>query len=239
MGGANSEIIGDTAMVLFESANFSGTSIHRTAAALNMRTEASSRYEKGLDPMNTLKAVQRACELVELLGAGEVVDGVMDVIAKDSAPVTVQLEPAKLNRFPGTDIPEEEMRRILLSLGFGLEGDTILVPSWRSDVEHWSDIAEEVARFYGYNKIPDTLSSGLNQRRGFSPEQKAEKHHGRPVPQCRVQRDHHLLLHQPLLLRQDRSAQGFPLRTSMKILNPWARIPPSCAPPRCPLCWRS
>ena len=84
MGGANSEIVGDTAMVLFESANFNGTSVHRTAAALNMRTDASSRYEKGLDPMNTLKAVERACELVELLGAGEVVEGVMDVIAKDN-----------------------------------------------------------------------------------------------------------------------------------------------------------
>ena len=220
MGGANSEIIGDTAMVLFESANFSGTSIHRTAAALNMRTEASSRYEKGLDPMNTLKAVQRACELVELLGAGEVVDGVMDVIAKDSAPVTVQLEPAKLNRFLGTDIPEEEMRRILLSLGFGLEGDTILVPSWRSDVEHWSDIAEEVARFYGYNKIPDTLSSGLNQRRGFSPEQKAENTMG---ALCRSAGYSEIITYSfisPSYYDKIDLPKDSPLRTSMKILNP-------------------
>ena len=134
MGGANSEIVGDTAMVLFESANFNGASVRRTAAALNMRTDASARYEKGLDPMNTMKAVQRACELVELLGAGEVVDGVMDVIAKDSAPVTVKLEPEKVNGLLGTNVSEDEMRRILLSLGFGLEGDTILVPSWRYDV---------------------------------------------------------------------------------------------------------
>ena len=220
MGGANSEIIGDTAMVLFESANFNGTSIHRTAAALNMRTEASSRYEKGLDPMNTLKAVQRACELVELLGAGEVVDGVMDVIAKDSAPGTVQLEPAKLNRFLGTDIPEEEMRRILLSLGFGLEGDTILVPSWRSDVEHWSDIAEEVARFYGYNKIPDTLSSGLNQRRGFSPEQKAENAMG---ALCRSAGYSEIITYSfisPSYYDKIDLPKDSPLRNSMKILNP-------------------
>ena len=220
MGGANSEIIGDTAMVLFESANFNGTSIHRTAAALNMRTEASSRYEKGLDPMNTLKAVQRACELVELLGAGEVVDGVMDVIAKDSAPVTVQLEPAKLNRFLGTDIPEEEMHRILLSLGFGLEGDTILVPSWRSDVEHWSDIAEEVARFYGYNKIPDTLSSGLNQRRGFSPEQKAENAMG---ALCRSAGYSEIITYSfisPSYYDKIDLPKDSPLRNSMKILNP-------------------
>lgn len=145
MGGANSEIIGDTAMVLFESANFNGASVRRTATALNMRTEASARYEKGLDPMNTLKAVQRACELVELLGAGEVVDGVLDVIAQDTAPTVVKLEPDKVNRLLGTEISESEMRRILLSLGFELDGDEIHVPSWRADVEHYSDIAEEVA----------------------------------------------------------------------------------------------
>ena len=166
-------------MVLFESANFNGASVRRTATALNMRTEASARYEKGLDPMNTMKAVQRACELVELLGAGEVVDGVMDVIAKDAWPVTVELEPEKVNALLGTDVPAEEMRRILTSLGFQLDGDTIQVPSWRGDVEHYSDIAEEVARFYGYNNIPSTLSSGMNPRRGFSPVQKAENAMGR------------------------------------------------------------
>ena len=113
MGGANSEIVGDTAQVLFESANFNGASVRRTAVALNMRSEASSRYEKGLDPMNTMKAVQRACELVELLGAGEVVDGVMDVIAKDSAPRVLPLEPDRINALLGTDVPESEMRSIL------------------------------------------------------------------------------------------------------------------------------
>ena len=172
MGGANSEIVGDTAMVLFESANFNGTSIHRTAAALNMRTDASSRYEKGLDPMNTLKAVERACELVELLGAGEVVDGVMDVIAKDSNPVTVKLEPEKVNGLLGTDVSREEMVRILESLDFTVEGDTIHVPSWRSDVEHYSDIAEEVARFYGFHNIPNHMLQGaangkLTHRQSF------------------------------------------------------------------------
>ena len=110
MGGANSEIVGDTAMVLFESANFNGVSVRRTAAALGMRTDASARYEKGLDSMNTMKAVQRACELVELLGCGEVVDGVMDVIAKDKAPTVVKLEPEKINALLGTDLPESLMR---------------------------------------------------------------------------------------------------------------------------------
>ena len=95
----------------------------------------------------------------------------MDVIAKDAYPTTVKLEPEKVNALLGTNVSEEEMRRILLSLDFGLDGDTILVPSWRGDVEHYSDIAEEVARFYGYNNIPDTLNAGMNERRGFSPVQ--------------------------------------------------------------------
>ena len=119
--------------------------------------------------MNTMKAVQRACELVELLGCGEVVDGVMDVIAKDKAPTVVKLEPEKINALLGTDLPESLMREILLSLGFELSGDDILVPSWRGDVEHYSDIAEEVARFYGYNNIPCTLMRGETTRGGFTP----------------------------------------------------------------------
>ncbi len=174
MGGANSEIVGDTAMVLFESANFNGPSVRRTATALGMRTDASGRYEKGLDPMNTLKAVERACELVELLGCGEVVDGVMDVIAKDIIERKVKFEPEKINALLGTDVAEDEMRRILLSLDFTFDGDMINVPSWRSDVEHYSDIAEEVARFYGYNNIPTTLMRGETTKGGFTEEQKLE-----------------------------------------------------------------
>ena len=220
MGGANSEIIGDTAMVLFESANFNGASVRRTATALNMRTEASARYEKGLDPMNTMKAVQRACELVELLGAGEVVDGVMDVIAKDAWPVTVELEPEKVNALLGTDVPAEEMRRILTSLGFQLDGDTIQVPSWRGDVEHYSDIAEEVARFYGYNNIPSTLSSGMNPRRGFSPVQKAENAMG---ALCRAVGYDEIITYSfisPSYYDKIDLPADSPLRDSMKILNP-------------------
>ena len=175
MGGANSEIVGDTAMVLFESANFNGVSVRRTASALGMRTDASSRYEKGLDMMNTIKAVERACELVELLGCGEVVDGVMDVVAKEKAPTVVKLEPDKINALLGTELSEDLMREILVSLGFILNGDDIYVPSWRGDVEHYSDIAEEVARFYGYNKIPCTLMRGETTRGGFSEQQRFDR----------------------------------------------------------------
>ena len=220
MGGANSEIVGDTAMVLFESANFNGTSIHRTAAALNMRTDASSRYEKGLDPMNTLKAVERACELVELLGAGEVVEGVMDVIAKDSNPVTVKLEPEKVNGLLGTDVSREEMVRILESLDFTVEGDTIHVPSWRSDVEHYSDIAEEVARFYGYNNIPDTLSNGLTARRGLTDIQQTENLLGSV---CRAAGYDEIITYSfisPTYYDKIDLPKDSPLRDSLKILNP-------------------
>ena len=220
MGGANSEIVGDTAMVLFESANFNGTSIHRTAAALNMRTDASSRYEKGLDPMNTLKAVERACELVELLGAGEVVEGVMDVIAKDSNPVTVKLEPEKVNGLLGTDVSREEMVRILEALDFKVEGDTIHVPSWRSDVEHYSDIAEEVARFYGYNNIPDTLSNGLTERRGLTDIQQTENLLGSV---CRAAGYDEIITYSfisPTYYDKIDLPKDSPLRDSLKILNP-------------------
>ena len=220
MGGANSEIVGDTAQVLFESANFNGTSIHRTAAALNMRTDASSRYEKGLDPMNTLNAVERACELVELLGAGEVVDGVMDVIAKDSNPVTVKLEPEKVNGLLGTDVSREEMVRILESLDFTVEGDTIHVPSWRSDVEHYSDIAEEVARFFGYNNIPDTLSNGLTARRGLTDIQQTENLLGSV---CRAAGYDEIITYSfisPTYYDKIDLPKDSALRDSLKILNP-------------------
>jgi len=115
----------------------------RTAAALGMRTEASGRFEKGLDPMNTVAAVDRACELVELLGCGEGMRGTIDVLPEPIVPKTVKLEPDKVNGLLGTDVSKAEMRRILLALGFELDGDTIIVPSWRGDVEHYSDIAED------------------------------------------------------------------------------------------------
>ena len=220
MGGANSEIVGDTAMVLFESANFNGVSVRRTAAALGMRTDASARYEKGLDPMNTMKAVQRACELVELLGCGEVVDGVMDVIAKDKAPTVVKLEPEKINALLGTDLPESLMREILLSLGFELSGDDILVPSWRGDVEHYSDIAEEVARFYGYNKIPCTLMRGETTRGGFSEQQRFDRAIGGAVRALGYDEIITYSFISPTYYDKIRMPKDSPLRNSLKILNP-------------------
>ena len=220
MGGANSEIVGDTAMVLFESANFNGVSVRRTASALGMRTDASSRYEKGLDMMNTIKAVERACELVELLGCGEVVDGVMDVVAKEKTPTCIQLEPDKINALLGTELSEDLMREILVSLGFILNGDDIYVPSWRGDVEHYSDIAEEVARFYGYNKIPCTLMRGETTRGGFSEQQRFDRAIGGAVRALGYDEIITYSFISPTYYDKIRMPKDSPLRKSMKILNP-------------------
>ena len=220
MGGANSEIVGDTAMVLFESANFNGVSVRRTASALGMRTDASSRYEKGLDMMNTIKAVERACELVELLGCGEVVDGVMDVVAKEKAPTCIKLEPEKINALLGTELSEDLMREILVSLGFILNGDDIYVPSWRGDVEHYSDIAEEVARFYGYNKIPCTLMRGETTRGGFSEQQRFDRAIGAAVRALGYDEIITYSFISPTYYDKIRMPADSPLRNSLKILNP-------------------
>ena len=220
MGGANSEIVGDTAMVVFEGANFNGTSIRRTAAALGMRTEASGRFEKGLDPMNTVAAVDRACELVELLGCGEVMRGTIDVLPEPIVPKTVKLEPDKVNGLLGTDVSEAEMRRILLALGFALDGDTIIVPSWRGDVEHYSDIAEEIARFYGYNNIPCTLMRGQTTSGGYTDAQKAERSIGTMARALGYSEIITYSFISPSYYDKIRLPADSPLRNSMKILNP-------------------
>ncbi|NCB62674.1 MAG: phenylalanine--tRNA ligase subunit beta [Clostridia bacterium] len=175
MGGENSEIVADTTDVVFESANFDGTCIRKGALALGMRTEASAKFEKGLDPLNTLPAVDRACELVELLGAGEVVDGVIDILNHVPHATTLKLRAGKINELLGTDVPTDEMVSILRKLQFTVEGDDVTVPSWRGDVAHYSDLAEEVARFHGYNKIPVTLMRGDTTLGGYSGKEQLER----------------------------------------------------------------
>ncbi len=175
MGGGNSEITDTTNTIVFESANFNGTSIRKTAIALGMRTDASGRFEKGLDIMNTIPAVERACELVELLGAGEVMDGTIDVMAAQYKPVRLELEPERINALLGTAISRDFMVKVLEKLDFTMDGNTICVPSFRQDIEHYADIAEEVARYYGYDKITPTMFKGEAARGGYSPEQEFER----------------------------------------------------------------
>ena len=222
MGGLNSEIVGDTVDVVFESANFDGACIRKTALALGKRTEASAKFEKGLDILNTLPAVNRACELVELLGAGEVVDGVIDILNYVPEPRVLPVEPEKINALLGVHVAENVMYTTLQKLGFETvrERGKMKAPSWRSDVEGMADLAEEVARFYGYNKIPDTLSSGLNERRGWNPVQQAENAAG---ALCRGLGYSEIITYSfisPAYYDKINLPADSPLRDSMKILNP-------------------
>ncbi|MDO4816298.1 MAG: phenylalanine--tRNA ligase subunit beta [Bacillota bacterium] len=220
MGGENSEIVEDTVDVVFESANFDGTCIRKGALSLGMRTEASAKFEKGLDPMNTLPAVNRACELVEMLGAGEVVDGVIDVVNKLPEPTVLALRPEKINALLGTDVSVEEMQAILKKLDFGVEGETITVPSYRGDVQHYSDLAEEVARFHGYNNIPCTLVHGETTRGGYSEAQKLEQQLGAT---CRAAGYDEIITYSfisPTYYDKIRWAADDARRESFKILNP-------------------
>ncbi len=175
MGGGNSEITDRTNTIVFESANFNGTSIRKTAIALGMRTDASGRYEKGLDPMNTVPAVERACELIELLGAGEVVDGTIDVVALEPEETCLPLEPERINALLGTDVSKDFMIEVLRRLDFTVENDMVRAPSFRTDIESYADLAEEVARFYGYDKIEATEFKGTASSGGFTASQKFER----------------------------------------------------------------
>lgn len=162
MGGANSEVTENTKVILFESANFNGTSVRFTAKKLGFRTEASGRFEKGLDTENIVTAIDRAVQLVEELGAGTVCKGVIDCYSKKAEPRKLKLKPDKINEFLGTDIRSQTMIEIFRNLEFQVdEIDMMLtVPSFRGDVELEADLAEEVARFYGYNNIEATLLFG-------------------------------------------------------------------------------
>lgn len=175
MGGANSEIMDDTKTVVFESANFHGATVRITAKALGMRTEASGRFEKGLDPRMTLDAVNRACELVEQLGAGEVIDGIIDVDNSDPNHKRLPFEPDKMNALLGLELPAEEQQKLLEKLDFKIENNEVVVPFFRTDINRMCDVAEEVARMYGYDKIPTTLYAGEMVQGEFTPSQQAER----------------------------------------------------------------
>lgn len=162
MGGFNSEVKDDTTTVIFESATFAGASVRLTAQRVGLRTEASSRYEKGLDYNNTVPAVERACQLVEELGCGENVGGMIDIVGNVTDMKSLPFRPDKINAFLGTDISVEQMVKCFdaLEIKTDLDKMTVTPPSFRPDLEGEADIAEEVARFYGYDKIPVTLLSG-------------------------------------------------------------------------------
>ena len=219
MGGENSEIVDDTVTVVFESANFDGTSIRKTALALGMRTDASGKFEKNIDPMMTVPAVERACELVELLGCGDVMDGMVDIINYVPAPKTVKLEPEKINALLGTDISREDMVKYLALLEVPVDGDDIHVPSWRPDLTLMADIAEEVGRSFGYNEI---LTSALKMaaKGGYSPKMLFESACGKA---CRALGYNEIITYSfvsPEIFDRIRLPQNSALRNPMRIQNP-------------------
>ncbi len=227
MGGENSEIVSDTVDVVFESANFDGTCIRKGALALGMRTEASAKFEKGLDPLNTLPAVNRACELVELLGAGEVVDGVIDILNCVPQPRTIRMDPDRVNALLGTDIPAVDMYQYLERVDIVTENRDfpngpadVLIPSWRADVEGIADLSEEVARFYGYNNIPCTLQRGETTKGGYSPEQKLEQTLGSVCRACGYDEIITYSFISPTYYDKIRWPEDYAQRKSFKILNP-------------------
>lgn len=219
MGGENSEIMDDTTTVVFESANFNGTSIRQTALALGMRTDASGKFEKNLDPLMTVPAVERACELVEMLECGDVLGGIIDIVNYIPQPKELVLEPDRINKLLGTDISKDDMVKYLNLLEIPVDGDTIHVPSWRPDLNLMADIAEEVGRSFGYNEIPTTAFKTSTQG-GYSPVMKFETKTG---SLCRGMGYSEIITYSfvsPSIFDQIRIPANSPIRNALKIQNP-------------------
>ena len=162
MGGENSMITDDVHTMLFEAACFDGTNIRKSSKKVGLRTDASGKFEKGLDPNNAQAAIDRACQLVEEMGAGEVVGGMVDVYAEKREPVRITFQPDEINFLLGTDISAEDMLGYFEKIGLSYEKETneVIIPTFRQDLLRTADLAEEVARFFGYDNIPTTLPSG-------------------------------------------------------------------------------
>ena len=162
MGGENSMITDDVKTMMFEAACFDGTNIRLSAKRIGLRTDASGKFEKGLDPNNAEDAINRACQLIEELGAGEVVGGIVDVYTKKKEPVRIPFQPERINALLGTDVSEEDMLSYFkkIDLGYDAEKREVIAPTFRHDLFRMADLAEEVARFYGYDNIPTTLPKG-------------------------------------------------------------------------------
>ena len=162
MGGENSKITDDVKTMVFEAACFDGTNIRLSSKKVGLRTDASGKFEKGLDPNNAEAAINRACQLVEELGAGEVIGGILDIYPKKRQPVRIKFDADKINSLLGTEIAASDMKQYfrMLELGFDEETQEVIAPTFRQDLNCLADIAEEVARFFGYDNIPTTLPSG-------------------------------------------------------------------------------
>ncbi len=223
MGGENSEITADTKTILFESATFNGISVRLTAKKLGMRTEASGRFEKGLDPENVLDAINRAAQLVEELGAGIVCKGVIDCYPVKAVKKTIPFNPGRINTLLGTDISIEEMKSIFdrLEIVVNEEEETVTAPTFRPDLECEADLAEEIARFYGYNKIKPTLLEGKAATiGGMTYEQKIKQLIGRTMQACGLSEIYTYSFTSPKVFDRISLPQDSEIRKAIVISNP-------------------
>ena len=219
MGGEYSGIMDDTVDVVFEAACFDGASVRTTAKALGMRTDASARFEKGLDPQNAYPALMRAFELVEMLGCGEVVKTIIDADYSDKTPKGVEFDPVWINNFLGADIPEDVMRSCLEKLDFKIENGKAYAPSVRIDIECKADIAEEVARIYGYNNIPKTIIRGVADAK-LTEKQKLERKIANAMTALGAYEITTYSFISPKYFDRIRLSENSPLRKTVVISNP-------------------
>ena len=222
MGGENSKITDDVKTVLFEAATFNGPNIRKSAKRIGLRTDASGKFEKGLDPKNALDAINRACQLIEELGCGEAVGGVVDVCEPIKDEVELPFKPEKYNNLLGTDISAEEMLGYFkpLEITYNKETNMLHIPSFRQDLLGQADIAEEVARFYGYDKIPVTLPGGESMQGGLSYQMRIEKKAQEIAEYCGFSQGMTYSFESPKVFDKLLVAKDDPARKAITISNP-------------------
>ncbi len=222
MGGENSMITDDVKTLLFESACFDGTNIRLSAKRIGLQTDASRKYDKGLDPNNCMEAINRACQLIEEFGAGEVVGGAVDCYAEERKPSRVTFEPDKINALLGTDISKEDMLRYLekVELAYDAETNEIVAPTFRQDIHRTADIAEEVARFYGYANIPTTLPGGGGQAGSKSKKMTVEDTARDVAEYCGFSQGYCYSFESPKVFDKLRLPEDSAYRQAIRIMNP-------------------
>ena len=222
MGGENSMITDDVDAILFEAACFDGTNIRLSGKKLGMRTDAQSKFEKGLDPNKASAAIDRACQLIEVLGCGEVVGGMVDVYGKVKEPHEIPFQPERINRLLGTDLSAEQMLDYFKSLELEYDADrnVMIIPTFRQDLLATADLAEEVARFYGYSNIPSTLPSGESTSGKVSFKHRVEDVAKETAEFCGFSEGMTFSFESPKVFDKLRLDADDPLRQAITIANP-------------------
>ena len=222
MGGENSMITDDVDAILFEAACFDGTNIRLSGKKLGMRTDAQSKFEKGLDPNNASAAIDRACQLIEVLGCGEVVGGMVDVYGKVKEPHEIPFQPERINHLLGTDLSAEQMLDYFKSLELEYDADrnVMIIPTFRQDLLGTADLAEEVARFYGYSNIPSTLPSGESTSGKVSFKHRVEDVAKETAEFCGFSEGMTFSFESPKVFDKLRLDADDPLRQAITIANP-------------------